>query len=190
MVRTGLTKRTTERALSPTEAGVLLHSVFQYLDFSALPGHATAENVRAELARLAAHGMIRPGQVPYLEPYIADILAFSSSDICARMCKAERTPGHGPFREIPFSITEPVSPDDFRLIQGMIDCWFIENGRAVLIDYKSDRIRGDQNEKERILKERYTVQLDYYARAIEAASRLKVKEKMIWLIPDRTFYAF
>ncbi|NLO62463.1 MAG: UvrD-helicase domain-containing protein [Clostridiaceae bacterium] len=190
VVRTGLTKRTTERALSPTEAGVLLHSVFQYLDFSALPGHATAESVRAELARLAAHGMIRPGQVPYLEPYIADILAFSSSDICARMCKAERTPGHGPFREIPFSITEPVSPDDFRLIQGMIDCWFIENGRAVLIDYKSDRIRGDQNEKERILKDRYTVQLDYYARAIEAASRLKVKEKMIWLIPDRTFYAF
>jgi ATP-dependent helicase/nuclease subunit A len=106
------------------------------------------------------------------------------------MKAAERMPGCGPFREIPFSITEPVSPEDFRLIQGMIDCWFIEDGRAVLVDYKSDRIRGDLAEKERVLRERYAIQLDYYARAIEAASRLKVKERMIWLIPEATSFVF
>ena len=54
----------------------------------------------------------------------------------------------------------------------------------MLIDYKSDQIPGDRSVKESVLRERYTVQLDYYAQAIEAASGLKVREKIIWLIRD------
>jgi ATP-dependent helicase/nuclease subunit A len=188
-VRAGVRKRADEQALSPTEAGILLHSVFQYLDFSALPEEASPDDVRAELERMVRYNMIRSDQLAHLKKHLSAIADFAASDVCRRMKAAERTPGHGPFREIPFSITEPVSSEDFRLIQGMIDCWFIEDGGAVLIDYKSDRIRGDRAEKTRILKERYTVQLDYYARAIEAASRLKVKEKMIWLIPEATSFA-
>ncbi|MBN1891410.1 MAG: UvrD-helicase domain-containing protein [Clostridiales bacterium] len=190
-----LTIRTRERrpmgkqSLLPTEMGILLHSVFQYLDFSALPEEVSREDVREQLDRLVRHNMIRPEQLPYLEPYLKDIADFAVSDICKRMNVAEKTPGCGPFREIPFSITEPVSTEDFRLIQGMIDCWFIEGDSAVLIDYKSDKIRLDRAETERVLKERYAVQLGYYARAIEAASRLKVKEKIIWLIPEATSFA-
>jgi len=78
----------------------------------------------------------------------------------------------------------PVGKTDVSLVQGMIDCWFIEDGSAVLIDYKSDMIKGTQADKARVLSERYTVQLNYYAKAIEAASGLKVKERIIWLIPD------
>ncbi len=189
MVRAGTRKRADKQALTPTEAGILLHSVFQYLDISSLSEEASPDDVRAELERMVRYNMIRSDQLTHLEEYFSAIADFSNSDICRRMKAAERTPGHGPFREIPFSITEPVSAEDFRLIQGMIDCWFIEDGFAVLIDYKSDRILGDRAEKARILKERYTVQLDYYARAIEAASRLKVKEKMIWLIPEATSFA-
>ena len=190
ILRAGARKRKDKLELTPTENGILLHSVFQYLDFSSLPEPASPDDVRTELERMIRYHMIRPDQLTYVEKYLPDIAAFSSSDICRRMKTAERTPGRGPFREIPFSITEPVSPEDFLLIQGMIDCWFIEDGGAVLVDYKSDRIRGDRAEKERILKERYSVQIDYYARAIEAASRLKVTEKMIWLIPDATSFAF
>lgn len=190
MIRTAAGKRQGKKALSPTETGILLHSVFQYLNFSALPDQASPDDIRVELERMVRYNMIRSDQLPHLEEFLPDIAAFSASDICARMKAAERMPGCGPFREIPFSITEPVSPEDFRLIQGMIDCWFIEDGRAVLVDYKSDRIRGDLAEKERVLRERYAIQLDYYARAIEAASRLKVKERMIWLIPEATSFVF
>ena len=59
-----------------------------------------------------------------------------------------------------------------------------ERGEAVLIDYKSDQISGSASEKESVLKERYAVQLAYYAQAIEASSGLKVREKIIWLIRD------
>ncbi len=190
MIRATTGKRAGKEALTPAEAGILLHSVFQYLDFSALPEPASPDDVRGELKRMAGYDMIRSEQLPYLEQYLPDIASFSSSEICARMKAAERKPGCGPFREIPFSITEPVASEDFRLIQGMIDCWFIENDSAVLVDYKSDRIRGDRADKERVLKERYSLQLDCYARAIEAASGLNVTERLIWLIPEATSFSF
>ena len=67
----------------------------------------------------------------------------------------------------------------------MIDCWFAdEDGDAVLIDYKSDRLSGTDLEKLAELKKRYQVQLDMYAQAITAATGRKVKEKIIWLIRD------
>lgn len=180
--------RNDHKELSATETGILLHNVFQYLDFSSLSGNTSEGDIRKELKRLVERNMIRPDMLPDLESYLSPIAVFANSDLCARMKKAEQISGHGPFREIPFSITEPVSRDDFRLIQGMIDCWFIENGRAVLIDYKSDKIRGDRNHQHRVLRERYSVQLEYYKRAIEAAGRLPVKEKIIWLIPDSTAF--
>ena len=67
----------------------------------------------------------------------------------------------------------------------MIDNWFIDDdGDAVLVDYKSDRLSGTTEEKMAELKSRYQVQLDMYAQAITAATGRKVKEKIIWLIRD------
>lgn len=170
--------------LSPSETGILLHSVFQYLDFAALSESPSEQDIMVELHKMVTYRMIREDQIPFLRPYLHAIADFASSDICARMKRAEKKRGHGPFREIPFSITEPVAKEDFCLIQGMIDCWFIEDGQAILVDYKSDRIGGNRQEKEQILRERYGVQLLYYSRAIEAASQLCVREKLIWLIPE------
>ena len=80
---------------------------------------------------------------------------------------------------------DKASHRDYTLVQGMIDCWFIdEDGDAVLIDYKSDRIRGTLEEKKEILRDRYANQLDMYARAISAATGKRVKRKIIWLIRD------
>ena len=67
----------------------------------------------------------------------------------------------------------------------MIDCWFVDtDGQAVLIDYKSDRIEGSEEEKRAVLEERYSFQLDMYAKAIVSATGKTVKEKIIWLIRD------
>lgn len=171
-------------SLSASETGILLHSVFQYTDFAALPTHPDQKDIVCELEKLVRFKMIREEQLKHILPFQGAIAKFAASDLCSRMIRAESKRGQGPFREIPFSITVPVSEEDFCLVQGMIDCWFIEDGKAVLIDYKSDRIEGDLAAKEKVLRERYGIQLEYYARAIEAASKLKVKEKQIWLIPE------
>ncbi len=173
-----------QEALSAAEKGTLLHSVFQYIDFAGLIGDPGQEGVKKAVESLVSHNMIRAKHLPHILPYYKSIGEFAASPLCSRMAAAEREKGRGPFREIPFSITMPVGESDVSLIQGMIDCWFIEDGSAVLIDYKSDKISGTKSDKERILQERYAVQLDYYSKAIEAASGLCVKERFIWLIPD------
>ena len=170
--------------MSPAEKGTLLHSVFQYLDFPSIREDKDAQRIEKAMGNLAAHNMIHAGMQTELENYYPAIDRFVASDLCGRLISAEKQKGRGPFREIPFSITMPAGETDVSLVQGMIDCWFIEDGSAVLIDYKSDTIAGTQTDKARILDARYSVQLGYYAKAIEAASGLKVKERIIWLIPD------
>jgi len=170
--------------LSPTERGTLLHSIFQYLDFTTLSNTPTIEAVDAALERLVEKKMIKPDKLIHIGPYREAIRTFSQSDLCRRMVAAERVAGKGPYREIPFSLAVPSRSDDFCLVQGMIDCWFIEDNEAILLDYKTDRITGSREEKQAILEERYGVQLEYYARAITSASNLTVRERIIWLIPD------
>lgn len=64
------------------------------------------------------------------------------------------------------------------LVQGIIDVFFIENGEAVLLDYKTDRVRAESGEA--VLKERYRRQLELYAEAIEKIKKISVKSKIIY----------
>ena len=172
-------------ALSAAEKGTLLHSVFQYLDFASFSAAPDEEEVSRAVRDLEEYHMIRADHIPQIRPYFPSIAAFAASALCSRMNAAEAGTGNGPFREIPFSITVPVgTSSDVSLVQGMIDCWFIEGDGAVLLDYKSDVINGTRGEKAAVLQTRYGLQLDYYAKAIEAASGIPVRERIIWLIPD------
>ena len=61
------------------------------------------------------------------------------------------------------------------LIQGSIDVYFEEDGELVVADYKTDAVTQAEE-----LVNRYRVQLDYYARALEQLTRKRVKEKIIY----------
>ena len=61
------------------------------------------------------------------------------------------------------------------LVQGIIDVWFEEKDGIVVLDYKTDRVQSGKE-----LKDRYHVQLDYYAQALERLTGKKVKEKIIY----------
>ena len=61
------------------------------------------------------------------------------------------------------------------LIQGIIDAYIEYEDRIILIDYKTDRVR-----KEDTLIKRYSIQLDYYAKALSMMKQKKVTEKIIW----------
>ena len=58
------------------------------------------------------------------------------------------------------------------LVQGVIDCFFErDDGETVLVDYKTDGFSREQlsnpEECEKILRERHSSQLHYYAEAIK-----------------------
>ena len=52
---------------------------------------------------------------------------------------------------------------------------FIEDGKIVLLDYKTDRVDSEDE-----LTERYRLQLELYKRALEASTNKKVKEVYIY----------
>jgi ATP-dependent helicase/nuclease subunit A len=72
----------------------------------------------------------------------------------------------------------------------MIDCWYQMDGRITLIDYKTDRIAGDDQACEQELRCRYGRQLAYYAQAIEAATGKPVARRLVWHIRRARAFLF
>jgi ATP-dependent helicase/nuclease subunit A len=106
------------------------------------------------------------------------------------------------YREMPFTLRFDASaihrerdatgfgPEDATLVQGIIDLWFEEPERegVVLVDFKSDRIRGTDAEIARTLVDRYQTQLDYYEMAIVQSTGKQVRARYIWLFDAEKAY--
>jgi ATP-dependent helicase/nuclease subunit A len=63
------------------------------------------------------------------------------------------------------------------LVQGVIDCCFLEDGEWVLLDYKTDRADDPA-----ALLDRYRPQIDWYAKALSGITGVPVKERLICLL--------
>lgn len=193
------------KGYTATQMGTLIHSVWQYMDFAGLVDAGKEVDWEQELTQLCSFGMITEEQIALLRDFTPAMKKFLESDLCREIAQAEKQHDKGPYREIPFALAvtdfdrEALSDDqkvhsgerDYTLVQGMIDCWFInQQDEAVLIDYKSDKLSGSDEEKEQVLRERYWNQLDLYARAITSATGKKVARRIIWLIRDGRSFEF
>ena len=112
---------------------------------------------------------IRPG----------DILALLKSDLGKRISSAKEK--NKLFREQPFVMTvssSEIYKDDSSedlLVQGVIDVFFEEEDGLVLVDYKTDYVKTEDE-----LSKKYHTQLEYYADALEKITGKRVKEKIIY----------
>ena len=70
---------------------------------------------------------------------------------------------------------ENVYKQERVLIQGVIDCAFFEDGKLVVLDYKTDRVDNMDE-----LCERYRKQLEVYKTAAEQTFSTEVKELAIY----------
>ena len=75
------------------------------------------------------------------------------------------------------------------LVQGVIDLWFDEPNRAVLVDYKSDFLYGSDEEVLKTLEKNYRIQLDIYGEAIRQATGHEDVEQWIWSLRRGKAYA-
>lgn len=89
-------------------------------------------------------------------------------------------------KEHPFVIGIPYSQvykeegadtDELVMVQGIIDAYFEEDGKLVLVDYKTDFVQEDVKE---VLTKRYRTQLMYYEQALCQVTGKRVKERMIY----------
>ena len=67
--------------------------------------------------------------------------------------------------------------DEPVLIQGIIDAYFLEGEEIILVDYKTDRLQPGE---EHLLTEKYRVQLEDYAAALEQLTGRHVRERWLY----------
>lgn len=156
-----------EETLRANERGTAYHRVMECLDYNNVESF---EDVQADIHRMLETERMSEVQINNIN--VKDIYTFVSSPIGKRV-RAAAISGNMR-REQPF-----VFEYDRQLVQGVIDLFIIEDGKIVIVDYKTDRVRkGEAGEKELI--KRYSVQLDYYAKALSQLTGLEVKEKLIY----------
>lgn len=139
---------------------------------------ADRKALEALLDEMREQGRLLPEYREAVSPWRLE--AFLKSALAARMGRADAA---GLLhKEQPFVLGIPASElgedfpeDETVLIQGIIDVYFEEDGELVVADYKTDAVTQAEE-----LVNRYRVQLDYYARALEQLTRKRVKEKIIY----------
>ncbi|WP_276981400.1 UvrD-helicase domain-containing protein [Johnsonella ignava] len=126
--------------------------------------------------------MLKEGFISFYEKdniNITDVMNFINSDL-GKLFK-EALNNKTLKREKAFTMTVPAnqlgvsSSDEPVLIQGIIDAYIEQSDSVILVDYKTDRVDSQEE-----LIERYSFQLEYYQKAIEAALQKKVEKKYIW----------
>ena len=85
------------------------------------------------------------------------------------------------YKEQPFVMGIPAcelyegAGNQLVLIQGIVDVYWVEDDQLVILDYKTDVAAVKEQ-----LRERYKVQLELYAQALQKATGKKLKEKLIY----------
>ncbi len=164
-----------ERPLTATQRGTALHMVMQYLNYDRTGSFA---DIADEITRLVEGQYITPQQGNAVNP--ADILAFFRSELGLRLRRSPRVE-----REFKFSLLCPAADyypgapaGEEVLLQGVVDCWFVEeDGRATVLDFKTDRVGLEQAETR---AEGYRPQLEAYSRALSQAAGVTVGRKCLW----------
>ncbi|WP_391123015.1 helicase-exonuclease AddAB subunit AddA [Psychrobacillus sp. L3] len=167
--------------LTGAEAGTAVHAFMQNVDLSEIK---TVEQVENFAETLVQREILTKAEQKAIDP--KKMVPFFHSEIAERLKKAPQL-----MREFPFTYSLKDEDGDSQIIQGVVDCLFLEeDGRWVLLDYKTDRVQHlVANETHLIeeMKKRYNIQLSLYAQAIEAIMKVEIKEKVLYLFDiDKT----
>lgn len=157
--------------------GTAVHTAFQNLPLDIAADEAS---VNLFLDGLVAKKKLSEKERAYIKT--KDIIDFLATKICRRMREADER--HELYREQPFIISVPASkidssyPEEDRvMVQGIIDAFFMEQGKVIVVDYKTDSVS-----RESILIDRYQAQLEYYQQALMQLTEAGGSEKIIYSV--------
>ena len=138
----------------------------------------TEQEIREELARLTAARFLSPRQAEAVDT--GSILRLFSSPLGKRIMSADARK-----REFKFSLLCPAEKffpggeGESVLMQGVIDCMIEENGELTIIDYKTDRVCGEETAER---AESYARQLEAYAYAAQRMTGKPVRECVLYFL--------
>lgn len=163
-------------ALKGAEKGTAMHTYMQYCSFE-----AAAKDPDAECIRLTDNGYLTEQQGLSIDT--AHISAFFNSPLYARVSRSRNVMREQKFR-IRFDELElagisrelsEIYGDAPSILQGIADLVFEEDGRLILVDYKTDYAASADG-----LRDKYANQLRLYAAALSKIFDKPVEELIIY----------
>lgn len=165
--------------LTPAAKGTAYHRFLQLCDFARL-----AEDPEAERYRVRSMGKLSDDEMDIIDT--DKLYAFVTSETGRAAIGADEI-----YKELPFNIfmkaseiyddCPPEAADEDILVQGMADLVFVKDGKAVIVDYKTDRVSDAED-----LKARYGRQLAIYRRAVGEILGIPVSDTLLYSLPLNT----
>ncbi len=153
------------RKLSAAERGTAVHKLVMNLP---LIEHNSI-SISEAIENLKASGKLTMEEARSI--YVKGILNLTESGLWKRIIASNRVE-----RELEF--THLLESGE--LVQGIIDCCFVEDNSWVIVDYKTTAVR--EGESSAAVAMRYARQLEGYANALYKLSGMQVKEKWVFLL--------
>jgi len=154
-----------DQEITAAQRGTITHRVLGLVDYDMVKEGKLSQAVR----QLEERGLLSEGEKQSVRMnWLRD---FFASDLGKRALSAGEI-----HREWAFNLRG----EGQSLIQGVIDLCFLEGEEWVLVDYKTDWA------DEETLKKRYTLQIQWYARALAIITGKRVKEAYIFSLRENT----
>ena len=170
--------------MTGAERGTAYHRAMQLTDLDALKGlsgRALVAELTRQLDGFANRRLITGAQRQAVRA--SNLARFLESPLGIRLRAAETVRREWAFN-VMLRAGEALTPEEAGrfageelLVQGSIDCCFLENGAWVLLDYKTDR-----DDDPEALRAHYEKQLHVYALALERITGVEVRERLLCLL--------
>ena len=167
-----------DKPLTGAEQGTATHLVLQYMDFAKA---GSLDGIRGEIERLREARFLSAREADAVDAEA--IRRLFASPLGERMLAAPSLR-----REFKFSLLcdagdffpEAVGAGEQVLLQGVVDCFWEEDGQLVILDYKTDRVKNRREAEERARV--YAGQLRAYAGALTRICQKPVRECLLYFL--------
>ena len=157
-----------EQQMTGAQIGTAFHRMMRMLDLDALRAtRDLAAEIDRQRAALLEKGVVSENELAVVHPRL--LVRLFASPLGVRMLAAGEL-----HREWAFTYRRETE-DGAQLLQGVIDCCFIERGAWVLVDYKTDADAAGAIERHR-------PQLELYAQALAGITGRPVRERVLYLV--------
>jgi len=178
-------KEEVEDKITGAEKGTIVHLIMELLDFNKIN---TIDEIKEQINIFIKKNIITEKQSTVINPY--SIYKFFKSNIGQRMLKSPFLKKEQPiysqikikdiyiYDDLIKNENLELYDDETIMLRGVIDAYFEEDEKIVIVDYKTDFVNNEN--KEEVIN-RYKKQLDLYAEVVENLTGKEVKEKYIYL---------
>ena len=164
-----------ETQITNAEKGTLIHLCMQKLDIR--KKEYTINDIKELVDKLVAKKNITEQEANSIN--LKKVLQFTKSKIWKEMCEAKTVEREKTFYiNIPAKEIYKENVEEKVLVQGIIDLYYItKEDELILIDFKTDYV---PNNDEKILANKYNLQLKLYKKALESATGKQVNKTFIY----------